>query len=242
MATIRVTGVQMAVGATKGDNLPKILDHIKNSDCDILIFPEMSLTGYNNEFSDTKTHEAWQQIATACRQAYVTAIIGTGARTDGHTYIQSRIYGDQGNLVGTQEKLIPTEKDREWCRPGEELRVFNIGDLDFGCLICNDLWVTPGMGPYPDHRLSYQLGQKGAQVIFHSANSGCDPFYAEFHVANLKLRARENRRHIVTVNAASFNGPINSPSGVVSPEGEWLVRCNTQGEQTFTFEIDPDTL
>ena len=242
MATIRVTGVQMAVGATKGDNLPKILEHIKNSDCDILLFPEMSLTGYNNDFSDSKTQEAWQQIATACRLAYVTAIVGTGARTDGHAYIQSRIYDDQGELLGTQEKLIPTEKDREWCRPGEELRVFNNAGLDFGCLICNDLWVTPGMGPYPDHRLSYQLGQKGAQVIFHSANSGCDPFYAEFHAANLKLRARESRRHIVTVNAASFNGPINSPSGVVSPDGEWLVRCNPQGEQAFTFEIDPDTL
>lgn len=242
MASIRVTGIQMAVGATKGENLPRILEHIKNSDCDILLFPEMSLTGYNNDFSDTKTLEAWQLIATACRQSYVSAVIGTGARTEGHTYIQSRIYTDEGNLLGTQEKLIPTEKDREWCRPGEELRVFNYRDLDFGCLICNDLWVTPGMGPYPDRRLSYQLGQKGAQVIFHSANSGCDPFYADYHNANLKLRARESKRHILTVNAASNNGPINSPSGVVSPEGEWLVRCNPQGEQTFTFEIDLDNI
>lgn len=242
MATIRVTGIQMAVGATKGDNLPKILKHIKESDCDILLFPEMSLTGYNNDFSDTKTQEAWQQIATACRQSYVTAIIGTGARAEGHTYIQSRIYTGEGNLLGTQEKLIPTEKDRAWCRPGEELRVFNRHDMDFGCLICNDLWVTPGMGPYPDHRLSLQLRQKGAQVIFHSVNSGCDPFYSEFHTANLKLRARECGRHIITTNAASANGPINSFSGVVSPDGEWIVRCNPQGEQTFTFEIDPDTL
>lgn len=242
MATIRVTGVQMAVGATKGENLPKILEHIKNSDCDIIIFPEMSLTGYNGHFSDARTIEAWQQIATACRQSYVTAIIGTGARTDGHAYIQSRIYTGEGELLGTQEKLIPTEKDREWCRPGDELRVFKLNDLDFGCLICNDLWVTPGMGPYPDHRLSYQLRQKGAQVIFHTVNSGCDPFYADYHNANLLLRARESGCHIVTVNAASFNGPINSHSGVVSPKGEWLVRCNPQGEQSFHFELDPDTI
>src|SRR5690606_19607287 len=107
---------QMAVGATKGDNLPKILDHITHSDCDILLFPQMSLTGYNSEFSESRTQEAWQQIATACRQSYVSAIVGTGARTDGHAYIQSRIYTDEGELLGTQEKLIPTEKDREWCR------------------------------------------------------------------------------------------------------------------------------
>lgn len=242
MATIRVKGIQMAVGATKGENLPRILEHIKNSDCDVLLFPEMSLTGYNNEFSASKTQEAWQQIATACRQAYVTAIVGTGVREDGHTYIQSRIYSDMGELLGTQEKLIPTEKDRAWCRPGEELRVFRHQELDFGCLICNDLWVAPGMGPYPDHRLSYQLGQKGARVIFHSANSGCDAAYTDYFHSNLKLRARESRCHIVTVNAASNNGPINSSSGVVSPDGEWLVRCNPQGEQTFTFELDTDVL
>lgn len=241
MATIRITGVQMAVGQSKKENLPRILDTIKHSDCDFLLFPEMSLTGYNNEFSDTRTQEAWQQIATACRQSYVTAIIGTGARTDGHSYIQSRIYTDEGNLLGTQEKLIPTEKDREWCRPGEELRVFNYNNLDFGCLICNDLWVTPGAGPYPDHRLSYQLSQKGARVIFHSVNSGCDPFFAEYHNANLKVRAKESGCYIVTVNAASFNGPINAPSGVVSPDGEWLTKCDLQGENSFTFDLDPVT-
>lgn len=242
MATIRVTGVQMVVEKSKGENLPRILEAIKRSDCDFLVFPEMSLTGYNNEFSDQRTHEAWQQIATACRQSYVTAIVGTGARTDGRTYIQSRIYTDAGELLGTQEKLVPTEADRKWCRPGDELRTFNYKELEFGCLICNDLWVTPGSGPYPDRRLSYQLGQKGVRAIFHSVNSGCDPFFAEYHNANLQVRAKESGCYIFTVNAASNNGPINAPSGVISPSGEWLAKCKLQGEDTFTFEIDPETM
>lgn len=242
MATIRVTGVQMAVEKKKSENLPRILDTIGRSDCDFILFPEMSLTGYNNDFSDSRTLEAWQQIATACRQSYVTAIVGTGARTDGHAFIQSRIFSDDGAVLGTQEKLVPTEKDREWCRPGDELRVFEYNGLDFGCLIGNDLWVAPGMGPYPDRRLSYQLGQKGARVIFFSANSGSDPAYAEYHNANLLLRARESGCYIFAVNAASKNGPANAPSGVVSPEGEWLTRCKLEGEDAFTFEFDPETL
>lgn len=242
MATVRVTGVQMVVEPTKKENLPRILETIQRSDCDFLLFPEMSLTGYNNDFSDQRTLEAWQQIATACRQSYVTAIIGTGARTDGKSYIQSRIYSDDGELLGTQEKLIPTEQDRQWCWPGDELRVFQYNDLDFGCLICNDLWVTPGAGPYPDHRLSYQLGQKGARAIFHSVNSGCDQFYFDYHDANLRLRARECGCHIFTVNAASTNGPINAPSGVVSPKGEWITKCALQGEDSFTYEFDPEVI
>lgn len=242
MATIRITGVQMTVSPVKNENLPKILKHIQESDCDFILFPEMSLTGYNNDFSDARTQEAWRQIATACRQHYVTAIIGTGARADGVTHIQSRIYTGKGELLGTHEKLVPTEGDRQWCRPGEELRTFTEKGLSFGCLICNDLWVTPGCGPYPDPRLSYQLGQRGAQVIFHSANtgghSGTDKRFFAYHDANLRLRALESNLYIVTVNAALPDKPINAPSGVVSPKGEWLVQCPLTGEQVFSYDLE----
>lgn len=238
MATIRVMGVQMAVAPSKKDNLPRILEYIKQGNCEFMLFPEMSLTGYNNDFSDARTAEAWRQIALACRQSYVTAIIGTGARNDGRTYIQSRIYTGAGELLGTHEKLVPTEGDRKWCRPGEELRTFKDHGVTFGCLICNDLWVTPGCGPYPDPRLSYQLGQRGVQIIFHSANSGGDQRYFQYHEANLKLRALESKCYIVTANAAVPNGRVNAPSGVVSPEGTWLIQCPLEGEHTFAFDLE----
>ncbi len=240
MATVRVTGVQMEVKPTKKENLPRILEFIKKSDCDYLLFPEMSLTGYNNDFSDERTREAWREIAAACRQSYTTAIIGTGVRHEGHSHIQSRIYSDEGELIGTHEKLIPTEADREWCRPGEELRAFQYSGLTFGCLICNDLWVTPGSGPYPDRRLSYQLGKKGAQVIFHSINSGTSIIHLPYHDANLRLRALESKLYIVTANAAVPGELLNAPSGVMSPEGEWLVQCPLEGEQTYSYDLDVD--
>lgn len=240
MATFRICGVQMQVGPSKKDNLPRILGHIEKCDCDFIVFPEMSLTGNNNDFSDSRTLEAWRQIAAACRQAYVTAIIGTGAREEGRAYIQSRIYRDDGELIGTHEKLIPTESDRKWCRPGAELRAFKHMGLRFGCLICNDLWVSPGCGPYPDTRLTYQLAQQGAQLVFHSVNSGTDPRFAQYHDANLRLRALEGKLHIVTVNAASAGKPINAPSGVVGPDGEWIVQAPLTGEQVFNCDLEID--
>jgi len=238
MGTIRVSGVQMAVSPRLADNLEKILHHIKQDDCDFLLFPEMSLTGYHGDFGERSVTAAWCQIAKACRQAYVTAIIGTGARIDGVTYIQSRIYSDSGALLGTHEKLVPTKSDREFCRPGEELRVFKHRDLTFGCLICNDLWVTPGCGPYPDPRLAYQLGQQGAQVIFHSIHSGSSAIHIPYHESNLVLRAMESRLYIVTANAADPKGPVNAPTGVVSPKGEWLVRVPPEGEHRFVHDIE----
>jgi len=241
MATIRVGGIQMAVGIAKKDNLPRILEYIKESDCDFLLFPEMSLTGYNNDFSDVRTAEAWKQIAAACRQSYVTAIIGTGARVDGTAYIQSRIYTGEGKLLGTQEKLVPTEADRQWFRPGDELRVFNHKGLTFGCLLGNDLWVAPGFGPYPDPRLTYQLSKRGAEVIFHSVHSGPQRLYLPYHDINLRLRAIESNCYIVTANAAVSEGLVNAPTGVMSPKGEWVVQCPLGGEQTFTYDLEMDT-
>lgn len=238
MAVIRITGVQMQVSPSKNENLPRILEYIRQGDCDFMLFPEMSLTGYHGDFNEERTREAWKQIAAACRQSYVTAIIGTGAIIDGHTYIQSRIYGDDGQLIGTHEKIVPTEGDRKWCRPGEELRTFTHKGVTFGCLICNDLWVTPGCGPYPDPRLSYQLGKKGAQIIFHSINSGFTQIHTPYHESNLVLRAMEANVYIVTANASSLNLPVNAASGIVSPEGKWLVQCPRIGEHKFTYDIE----
>ena len=144
-----------------------------------------------------------------------------------------------GDLLGTYEKIVPTKSDREWCRPGEKLSTFTSFGVRFGCLICNDLWVTPGCGPYPDPRLSYQLGRKGAQLIFHSVNSGTSEVHLPYHESNLKLRAMEAAVFIATANAASKNGhSINAPTGLMSPEGEWLVRCPLEGEHTYSYDLD----
>ena len=240
MSSVRVTGVQMTVASSKAANLPKVLEHIERSKGDFVVFPELCLTGHNGEFSDARNTEAWRKIGTACRQSYITALVGTGARMDGDTYNQARIYDDTGELLGTQEKLVPVEKERKLFRPGPELRTFEHNGITFGCLIGNDLWVAPGFGPYADTRLSYQLSQQGVQVIFHLVDSGTDPSYATYFDSNLRLRAKEAKCPIVVVNAAAEE-PLNVPSGIVSTEGEWLVKCPAKGEQQFSYDLELDT-
>jgi predicted amidohydrolase len=240
MATVRITGVQMKVASSKAANLPRVLGHIEQSRGDFVVFPELCLTGSNGEFSDARNLEAWRKIGAACRQSYITAIVGTGARTDGDTFNQVRIYSGEGELLGTQEKLVPVESERKVFRPGPELRTFEHNGITFGCLIGNDLWVAPGCGPYADTRLSYQLGQQGVQVIFHCVASGTDPQYREYFDSNLRLRAKEAKCPIVVVNAASDTA-LNVPSGIVSAEGEWLVKCPLTGEQQFSHDLVIET-
>ena len=209
MREVRSTGAQLPVSDNLSENLERFLRLLEASDTDFILFPEMRLTGYHGQFGQKAAERAWDNIAAACRQTYTTAIVGTGCTEDGVTHIQSRIVSDEGELLGTPEKLVPTIKDRVWCRPGEELRLFEHQGLRFGCLIGNDLWVAPGFGPYADRRLSYQLGEKGARVIFHSIHSGTDSKYRAYYQSNLFLRARESGCYIFTSNASPAGGPAN---------------------------------
>lgn len=240
MPVVRVAGVQMQVSPDLSENLPTILAHVAQIDAEYVLFPEMSLTGYHGNFSDAALEEAFRAIADACRTHERTALIGTGFRDESATYIQTRIFGPTGALVGTYEKQIPTIVDRPVFTPGTRLPVFSADGWSYGCLICNDMCVTPGWGPYSDPRLSYQLGQLGVHLIFHSVNSGGDQRYRAFHESNLSLRAMESKVYIVTVNAACEAGPVNSGSGVMGPDGEWLIQCPYSGEHVFEYDIDLD--
>lgn len=237
----RIAGIQMLVSPSLADNLPVILGHIAwagRSGAQFVLFPEMALSGYHGKFEQHSVERALQDIAAAAAEHQVCALVGTGYRNGESTTIQVRVYAPTGELVGWHEKLMPTSGDRQWCQPGHELRVLEHQGLRFGVLICNDLWVTPGCGPYPDPRLCYQLGKRGAGVIFHAINSGSAPEYLPYHESNLALRARESAFYIVTANAASLDTPINCSSGVMGPDGHWLLACERLGEQRYLADIE----
>jgi len=241
MALVKVAGIQCSVHRDLKENLPAILEQISwagSQHARFVLFPEMALTGYHGDFAQSEIKDAQVLIAEAAREHSVCVLVGTGAKEGPSTYIQVRIVDREGSWVGQHSKMVPTSGDREWCRPGEELRLFQAEGLAFGVLICNDLWVTPGCGPYPDPRLCYQLGERGAQAVFHAINSGSSPEHIPYHEANLALRARESKLHIITANAAVDKGGVNCATGVMGPDGHWLVRCPRQGEQRFVADID----
>ena len=235
-----IAGVQMEVAPDIADNYPRILSHIAwagSQGAAFCLFPEMSLTGYHGDFSQAEVYAALVGIGHACAEHEVTALVGTGWKEANETYIQVRVYSDRGEFVGAHSKLVPTAGDRKWCVPGAELSTFEHRGLVFGVLICNDLWVTPGCGPFVDPRLCYQLGRRGVDVVFHAVNSGAAPEYIPYHESNLQLRARESGYHIVTANAAKGEQPVNCSSGVVSPDGGWLVRVGRRREQRYVATV-----
>ena len=239
--TYRIHGVQMNVDHSIEANAPKVMHYIKEAaaaEADFVLFPEMVLTGYHGEFSQSARDDAMVMIQSQCANLGICALVGAGDKRDGGTFNSVFVIDDEGAIIGYHDKIMATDGDRKWCTPGEELRTFEHRGLRFGCLICNDLWVTPGCGPYADPRLTYQLGQKGAQVVFHSINSGSSAIHIPYHESNLALRARESSFHIATANAARGEEPVNCRSGIVQPDGTWLTEVDRVGEQTYMADIE----
>lgn len=238
---VRVSGVQMVVSPNLDANLPIILSHISiaaQDGADLVLFPEMSLSGYHGNYDFEAVKRAVKEVSAAAKKNHIAVIAGTGWREGGEAYIQSRAYDSDGSLLGTHEKMVPTgidgkSGDRAFCTPGKELKTFVWKGVTCGSLICNDLWVTPGCGPHHDPRLAHQLGQKGAKIIFHAVNSGCGQKHLPYHESNVALRAEESKLYIVTANAASMDGPINCSSGVMGPDGEWVTMLDRQGEGRY---------
>ncbi len=205
---------------------------------DFLVTPEMCLTGYHGRFDKAVRDEMVAEIRAAAKAGKVTTILGAGDKRRGVTYNEQLVIGGSGKIIGRHAKMVPTSGDLKWCVASKRLNVFRDRGLAFGCLICNDLWVTPGTGAKVDPRLTFQLSKRGARAVFHSVYSGPSTQHIPFHESNLSLRAKEGKLFIAVANASVKGRGVNAASGIVTPTGEWLIRCPRRGRQFAVADVE----
>lgn len=150
------------INPTVGDlagNTNKILKGIayaKDHSADLVLFPELALTGYPPEdflllphFISALTHPL-SQIQEASKDIIV--IVGTPRQSSGltekHLYNSAAIFSD-GELLGYQDKtLLPTYDvftERRYFDPSTSMNVWDIRDKKIGITICEDIWQHSGL-------------------------------------------------------------------------------------------------
>jgi predicted amidohydrolase len=259
---LRVAGAQIPVGRDVRQNLEVLTRAIQfaaREQAEVLLTPEGSLSGYTHEFDAPATAQALESVVRQAREANVALVLGTCfADADGARYDAQRFYDRAGNFLGFHSKILLCRRVADPRAKGEldffkstPLRTFTLQGLTVGGLICNDLWANPEWTPMADPHLARQLAGLGARVVFLSVNSG----QAEgdelalnrgFHESNLRMRARSAKLWMVVADACDPQGQraSNCPSGVLSPDGRWVVRVDSPGEQFFahTIEVEPPRL
>ena len=192
----------------------------------VVCFPECYIPGYRWPGAPLPPPDAafleraWARVAEAARAARLAVILGTERVTPAGLQISAAVFGPDGALLGWQDKgqLDPSE-ERTYPRFGAERRVFTVGPLTFGIVICHEGWRYPETVRWAVRR--------GAQVVFHPHAHVAEPgshrptTFGEsansFHEQAMRCRAAENTCWFASVNAASAGS--GTTSAIAAPDG-----------------------
>ncbi|HZP84616.1 MAG TPA: carbon-nitrogen hydrolase family protein [Chthonomonadaceae bacterium] len=252
---LRVAGAQIPVTndiAANVATLCRAIDYAASEGADVLLTPEGSLSGYTHEFDTRAAQDALAIVTSKAAGVSLALALGTCfvEPEDGRCYNQIRFYAREGDYLGFHSKTLTCgtltdppvgEINHFAVRP---LQTFRLQDVPVGGLICNDLWANPTCTPMPDPHLTQQLALQGARILFHAVNGGrggedSPKLSWAYHEANLQLRAIAGKLWIVTVdNCFPEDRYCSSPSGILDPQGNWVVKTAPKGEALFAYTIE----
>ena len=136
--------------------------------CDLIVFPELSLTGYLladqvPEVAIALDDARLQPLREASSDIDIVA--GLVEDSKGHRFHNVAVYFSKGRLLHSHRKIyLPTyglfQEGREFAA-GNKVRGFDAPWGPAGMLVCEDLWHMP---------CAWLLAQQGAEVVFVLSN------------------------------------------------------------------------
>jgi predicted amidohydrolase len=249
--SMRIAGLQMDVSNNIEKNestIIKYLNNLKDENIDFLITPEGSLSGYTSQFDGEELKESLARVEQMAMELNIGLVLGTCYKETikgrEYCYNQARVYLPDGTFLGAYSKILTcspldnpgTGEIMEYVQGS--VKTFSVNDVEFGILICNDLWATPGYTTTPNPYLPWKMQESGAEVIFHIINSGTNQKYKDFHEASVELWAMTLNMPIVEINAAHGDKEINARSGVIDQQGKRTKIAENRGEQIFIHDLE----
>jgi omega-amidase len=234
------------IDCTLGDvaaNLDKIrlfAGRAKEAGAEMVVFPEMSDTGYAmpvireqaRPWSDGAV-PALQEIA---RRLSLTIISGVSEKEGGAIYNAQVVLDSSGAIVAKYRKthlFAPIEEDK-CCRPGDALVSFDCGPLKLGLTICYDL-------RFPEIYRALALEQGADLFIVSSAW----PFPRVEHQRVLATaRAIENQSYLVLANRVGKDDgvPFCGSSAVIDPYGVVVAGASADREELVVANVSCDVV
>ena len=247
MGNIRVALAQLnsVVGDLEG-NVERIQEVLPNlDDCDLAIFPEMTITGYPLEdlvlkpgfVSDSRA--AVEKIAKDSKScALVIGFADEGP--NGEVYNAVAIC-HQGQIAGIYHKReLPNydvfDEARHFSSGNKPLQLYKINGVNVGIVICEDLWVSDGP--------AQEFVQMGAELLVAVNGSPYD---------NTKAAAREK---LITNFAVSSQIPVvylnlvggqdelifDGGSMITDSHGKIVTQTTRFYEETCLVDIDTPSI
>lgn len=220
---------------SKEENINKINNLIERDfkGSDLLIFPEMTLTGFTMEskkFSENLNEFTFNYFSEIASKHKTDVIAGMIENKNGKFY-NTLLHIDQNKkLINTYRKIHPfshATEDKHYSR-GEETIITKINNWKTGLAICYDL-------RFPELYRNY--GKEKVDLIITIAN--WPDTRIEHWRSLLKARAIENQCYSIGVNRVGDDPEhhYNGFSSIFDPMGKELISLKDQ-EKIFSIEID----
>ncbi|NWG03282.1 MAG: NAD+ synthase [Syntrophaceae bacterium] len=247
MRTLRIGLCQ--INTTVGDiegNTKKILDYIakgKKKGADLLVFPEMAVTGYPPEdlllmpkFIEANL-KAVKTIAKATTS--VTVILGF-VNKEGDIFNSAALL-HHGKMIDVYSKIyLPNygvfDEDR-YFQSGKENFIFILHSTPIGLSICEDLW-------YPGDPVRTQALYGGAELIINISSSPYHAGKSTFREKMISTRASDNLAMVAYCNLVGGQDELVFDGGslIIDQRGELIVRGKQFEEDLIFADLDMESV
>jgi NAD+ synthase (glutamine-hydrolysing) len=243
--------INPVIGDMEGNigRMKAALERAKRDSSDLVIFPELSITGYppldllERKWFLDKADKAVGKIRTISRSYPGMGIVIGAPRRDGKrpgALYNSAFLIKDGKVLSTHDKmLLPTydvfDEDRYFESSGE-VKVAKFGDEVLGISICEDMWY----GHYPGYSCDpiAKLKEQGATILI---NISASPFHLgkdKERFGIVREHARKHKLPFVFVNQVGANDELifDGCSVVVNSQGRLVKALEPFSEDIVTID------
>jgi predicted amidohydrolase len=222
-------------------NTRHVLERLENVEADLLVLPELALSGYlfaSRQEARTiarlvASSGAIEALVDLCRRRRLHLVVGLPELARDRCFNSALLLGPGGELL-RYRKLHLFNREPEWFHPGDlEPALQTVGDARVGVLICFD-WAFP--------EITRVLTLRGMDLLCHPSNLVLDHCQRAMYA-----RSVENGIYTVTANRYGVDrrpdGRVRftGRSQVLGPRGEQLARARAQREELVLVDVDPTT-
>ena len=215
------------------NKIESFTEEAQEKNVDLLLFPEMSLTGFtmNIDKHNLNEKEIIKWLSKIAIKYNINIGLGFGTVLDEKGLNEYVIISNEGILLGNYRKIHPfsySGEDKKYYK-GNDIISCSVGDIKLTPFICYDL-------RFPE---IFQIASKQSNLIIVAANW---PQERENHwITLLKARAIENQCYIAGINRIGGGGGLNynGSSMIVNPDGNVLNDISND-ERIIVAEISKD--
>jgi predicted amidohydrolase len=221
-------------------NLNTLADALSGARADLIVAPELALSGYLftdkaevQRMAEEIPGPATEKLARAAAESGCHVVTGLAERSGDRLFNSAALIGPQG-VVGVYRKVHLFFEEKLYFTPGDlGFPLFEIGGVKVGLLVCFDHF-------FPE--AARTLALQGAQIICHPSNL----VLPEYGQLTTRVRSIENRVFWILANrygTEKRGGRTLTYSGcsqITGENGEILSRAPAEADSLTVVEVDPE--